>query len=64
MFQMFHVSNAPNVPNVSKDPKVLDFPNVSNVPNSPYVAKSRKSQCQNLTVTLLLLEKSQLFLVE
>ena len=51
MFQMFHVSNAPNGLNVSNVPKVPDVPNVSNVPNGPYVAKSRKSQCPNFTVT-------------
>ena len=52
-----YVSNAPNVLNVSNVLKVSNVPNVLNVPNVSYV---RKVDVQ----TLLLLEKSQVFIVE
>ena len=52
-----YVSNAPNVLNVSNVLKVSNIPNVLNVSNVPYVAKVDVQ-------TLLLLEKSQVFIVE
>ena len=55
-----HDLNAPDVLNVSNVPKVPDVPNVSNVQMVHMSQKVAKVDVQ----TLLLLEKSQLFIVE